>query len=263
MTRGGSHQRTQHLAGAGCDGASAPSSSSPRRSASSSGRCSACSGVRCSWVAFTERDYAAIVFSFPLARSRLLLAGRVMDKLGTRRGFAVAVGVWASQPWRMPRPTGPGTALSNSSAGRSTQKSATFAPSIVLLLGAAAGFGRPPRWAWERPATSRPPSRRSPSGSRQERALATGIFTRHQRRCARQPLVVPWIVSRWGWRWAFHHWRARLPGVLAAALSLTADHPARSARADYIRSDPPDPPGTIVGVVFPHRQTWAFALGSF
>ena len=40
-----------------------------------------------------ERIYAAIVFTFQLAYAiGLLLAGRIMDKLGTRRGFAIAVG---------------------------------------------------------------------------------------------------------------------------------------------------------------------------
>src|SRR3989475_5159984 len=43
-----------------------------------------------------ERIYAAIVFSFQLAYAiGLLLAGRVMDKIGTRRGFAIAVVLWS------------------------------------------------------------------------------------------------------------------------------------------------------------------------
>src|ERR1043166_7755212 len=45
---------------------------------------------------FSEVDYAAIVFSFQLAYAiGFPMAGRIMDTLGTRRGFALAVGVWS------------------------------------------------------------------------------------------------------------------------------------------------------------------------
>ena len=44
-----------------------------------------------------ERIYAAIVFSFQLAYAiGLLLAGRVMDRIGIRLGFAIAVILWLS-----------------------------------------------------------------------------------------------------------------------------------------------------------------------
>ena len=45
---------------------------------------------------WTERDYAAIVFTFQLAYAiGLLLAGRVMDKLGTKKGFTLAILLWS------------------------------------------------------------------------------------------------------------------------------------------------------------------------
>src|SRR6187399_426792 len=45
---------------------------------------------------WTETDYADIVFSFQLAYAiGLLLAGRFIDRVGTRIGFAVAVFVWS------------------------------------------------------------------------------------------------------------------------------------------------------------------------
>ena len=46
--------------------------------------------------AWTERDYAAIVFTFQLAYAiGLLVSGRVMDKLGTRVGFMLAIVLWS------------------------------------------------------------------------------------------------------------------------------------------------------------------------
>src|SRR5262245_7702496 len=46
--------------------------------------------------AWTERDYAAIVFTFQLAYAiGLLVSGRIMDKLGTKLGFTLAIGLWS------------------------------------------------------------------------------------------------------------------------------------------------------------------------
>ena len=45
---------------------------------------------------WTEMDYADIVFFFQLAYAiGLLLAGRMIDRLGTKLGFTVAIVVWS------------------------------------------------------------------------------------------------------------------------------------------------------------------------
>ena len=45
---------------------------------------------------WSEIDYADIVFAFQLAYAiGLLLAGPVMDRIGARRGFIVAIVVWS------------------------------------------------------------------------------------------------------------------------------------------------------------------------
>ena len=45
---------------------------------------------------WSEIDYGDIVFAFQLAYGvGLLLAGRLMDRLGARRGFTVAILIWS------------------------------------------------------------------------------------------------------------------------------------------------------------------------
>src|SRR5262252_707774 len=46
---------------------------------------------------WSEIDYSNIIFAFQLAYAvGLLVAGRVMDRLGSRKGFSVAVVVWSA-----------------------------------------------------------------------------------------------------------------------------------------------------------------------
>ena len=45
---------------------------------------------------FDERAYAAIVFSFQAAYAvGMLLSGRIMDRIGVRVGFSIAVILWS------------------------------------------------------------------------------------------------------------------------------------------------------------------------
>src|SRR3989442_3152708 len=55
-------------------------------------------------IGFNEIDYGNIVFAFQLAYAiGLLLVGRLMDRMGTRKGFSLAVLVWSiaatPHPW--------------------------------------------------------------------------------------------------------------------------------------------------------------------
>ncbi len=222
---------------------------------------------------FSERDYAAIVFSFQLAYAiGLVLAGRLMDKLGTRRGFAIAVGLWslaamahAAANW-FPGLLFPTLLLSDPAA-----KPPTFAPSLILLSSAAAGFALA-RFALgigeagNFPACIKTVAEWFP---RRERALATGIFNSGSNVGAIiTPLTVPWIASHWGWEWAFLATGAIGFVWLAFWLPMyrpPAEHPKLSpAELALIRSDPPDP---VINIpwrkLLPHRQTWAFAIGKF
>ena len=176
---------------------------------------------------WTEADYGDIVswFSFAYAFG-FLVAGRVIDWIGVRRGLAGAVVAWSIAAI--------GHAFARTAAGFSfaramlgVSESAIFPGSIKTVA----------EWFPQR-----------------ERALATGIFNAGTNTGAiLTPLVVPWIALRWGWQWAFVATGAlgflwlllwiplyRNPGV--------ADTSVAGARVPWVS-------------LFRHRQTWAFIVG--
>jgi ACS family hexuronate transporter-like MFS transporter len=82
------------------------------------------------------------------------------------------------------------------------------------------------------------------------------------------PLAVPWIALHWGWQWAFV--ATGLLGFVWVAWWLWIyhppdEHPSISAvELAHIASDPAESTASIPWVrLFPHRQTWAFAVGKF
>ncbi|MGH7494754.1 MAG: MFS transporter [bacterium] len=213
---------------------------------------------------FSELDYAAIVFSFQLAYAvGLLLAGRVMDRMGTRMGFALALIVWSL--------AAVAHAAANLFPDLQVPSVLINPPSIVLLSGAAAGFALA-RFvlglgeAGNFPAAIKTVAEWFP---KRERALATGIFNSGTNVGAViTPLVVPWITLHWGWQWAFIATGAI--GFLWLFFWLPLYHPPGEhprlspTELAHIRSDPPEPVTPIPWIkLFPHRQTWAFTIGKF
>ena len=191
---------------------------------------------------WTERDYGRIVFSFQLAYAiGLLLMGRLMDWLGTRKGFSFALIFWSLAAMAH--------ALARTVFGFSVAR-------FALGLGEAGNF----------PASIKTVAEWFP---KKERALATGIFNSGTNVGALlTPIVVPWITINYGWQWAF---------IITGALGLlwlvfwlplyrTPDEHPKVSQAElaYIRTDPPDPPVRVPFTrLLPHRQTWAFALAKF
>lgn len=193
-------------------------------------------------IGWTEVEYSWIVFSFQTAYAiGLLVVGRLMDWLGTRKGFSIAVVFWSIAAM--------GHALASSVMGFSFAR-------FMLGLGEAGNF----------PASIKTVAEWFP---KKERALATGIFNSGTNIGAVvTPIVVPWITLSLGWRWAFI-----LTGTLGfiwlifwlAFYRKPQEHPKLSkAEFDYIQCDPPDRAVKIPWArLFPHRQTWAFAIGKF
>jgi ACS family hexuronate transporter-like MFS transporter len=214
-----------------------------------------------------ERIYAAIVFSFQLAYAiGLLLAGRVMDKLGTRLGLALAVVLWsvaaiahAGAHWF------PGLQLPTLNLDAKTGLT------IVMLTGAAAGFGLARFFLGLAEAGNFPASIKAVAEwfPKKERAFATGIFNSGSNVGALlTPIAVPWITLHWGWEAAFVATGAL--GFLWLVFWLMfyrepEKHPRLSAaELAYIRSDPAEQTTPIAwSRLIGYRQAWAFAIGKF
>jgi len=189
---------------------------------------------------WTEIDYSNLVIAFQAAYALgLVIIGRVIDKLGTRLGYALAMIFWSLASM--------GTALGNSLTSFGISR-------VALGLGEAAVF----------PASIKAVAEWFP---KKERALATGIFNAGTSIGAMlTPVVVPWINARWGWRGAFVGVGAL--GFIWLGFWLwiyrkPEDH-SRLSQAEfaYIRSDPQPPPGKVKwAALLPLRQTWAFVAG--
>jgi ACS family hexuronate transporter-like MFS transporter len=210
---------------------------------------------------WSEIDYSDIVFSFQLAYAiGFIFAGRLMDRIGTKRGFALALTVWsvAAVAHAAATTIGPAAAALLGIVGLhySASVAGFIAARFALGLGEAGNF----------PAAIKTVAEWFP---RSERAFATGLFNAGTNIGAiLTPAVVPFITVRFGWRWAFI-----VTGMVGFAwLALwwsSYDRPDRHARVGaaelaHIRSDPPDP---VVHVAWksllPHRQTWAVAMAKF
>src|SRR6266851_875381 len=195
-------------------------------------------------IAFGWNDvlYGHLVTVFQLAYALgMLCMGRLIDRLGTRIGYAVAMVFWSIA----------------SMAHASANSFLTFA-----IARAALGFGE----AGVFPASIKSVAEWFP---KKERALATGIFNAGTSVGAIvTPLLAPWMASLWGWRSTFLFTGALGFIWLIFWLLLYRkphEHPRVSrAELDYIRSDPSESVGKIKwSALLPHRQTYTFVVGKF
>ncbi len=215
---------------------------------------------------WTESDYSWIVFAFQTAYAiGLLFVGNLMDKIGTKKGFSLSIIVWSIgallHAWAVPL----GVAVVGALAWFGTG-SATFGLSASVIGFMIARFILGIGEAGNFPASIKTVAEWFP---KKERALATGIFNSGTNIGAlATPLLVPLIVYYWGWYEAF---------IITGAIGFIwlifwlifyrkpEEHPHLSkAELEYIQSDPVEPTVKIPWKnLFPHRQTWAFAIGKF
>lgn len=191
---------------------------------------------------FHSVQYSYMTTAFQVAYGiGLLIAGRLTDRLGTRKGFALAIVIWS---------------LAAMAPGAATG-TATFGAAMFFLgLGEAANF----------PACIKTVAEWFP---KRERALATGVFNSGANIGALVvPLVVPFLYNVLGWRGAFAITGALGFLWLAFWLAIYAkpeEHRSVSAEElALIRSDPAESTESVPwGRLFPLRETWAFAIGKF
>ena len=193
-------------------------------------------------IGWTESQYGYIVGAFQFAYAiGLLLAGRLVDKLGTRIGYVIIMAFWSVASM--------GHALASSALGFGIAR-------FFLGLGEAGSF----------PAAIKATAEWFPQ---RERSLVTGIFNSGTNIGAIiAPALIPWLTLRFGWRAAFL--ATGFFGAIwivwwVARYQSPADHPRVSpSELQYIREDRPAPTAQIPwSKLLGYRQTWAFAGAKF
>ncbi|MEG0601960.1 MAG: MFS transporter [Mucinivorans sp.] len=201
---------------------------------------------------WTEADYGRItgVFTFVYAIS-MLFAGRLIDYLGTRRGYAWSIIVWSVGAMVH--------ALSRGTAGFMVARG-------VLGVGESGNF----------PAAIKATAEWFP---KKERALATGIFNSGSNIGAiLAPLTVPFIAAAWGWQMAFiiiggigFLWLVAWLLIYGSPLQKLQKGQLSQGEYDYINADQTadqaqadqDAKRMSWGKLLTFRQTWAFVVGKF
>jgi len=191
---------------------------------------------------WNEIQYGHLVLAFQAAYAAgMLLVGRLIDRLGTRLGYALAMIFWS-------------LASIAHAAGKSF--------SSFVVARSFLGFGE----AGVFPASIKTVAEWFPN---QERSFAIGIFNAGTNLGAIvTPFLVPVISKYWGWRWAF---------VVTGGLGFVwlafwmrlyrrpEDHPRLSqAELEYIRSERIRPIARAQWIALARcRQAWAFIAGKF
>ncbi|MFZ0661881.1 MAG: MFS transporter [Acidobacteriaceae bacterium] len=194
-------------------------------------------------IGLTEINYGYIVDAFQVAYAiGLLVAGRLVDRIGTRISFILIMVVWSLSSM--------GHALANTAMEFGIAR-------FFLGLGESGNF----------PAAIKTIAEWFPQS---ERSLATGIFNSGANVGAvLAPLIVPWVTIEFGWRAAFLS-----TGIFSALWILwwwryyrkPTDHPTLTSRElqhiykeAAVQMGPSTPWVRLLG----YRQTWAFSAAKF
>lgn len=192
-------------------------------------------------IGWSEIEYGHIVTAFQAAYAiGMVLFGRVIDLIGTKHGYSLAMAVWSLAAMAH--------ALARSAIGFGAAR-------FALGFGEAGNF----------PAAVKAVAEWFP---RRERALATGLFNAGSNIGAViAPAVVPWLTLRYGWQAAFVAVGAI--GFIWMAFWAVYYHAPRSSprvspeELALIHSDAPEPAAEKIPWcdLLRYRQAWAFIVG--
>lgn len=191
---------------------------------------------------WSESDFANIVFWFQVAYAIGYISfGRIVDKVGARLGYAVAIVIWT---------------ISHMAHGLASGVTSFAVARFGLGIGESGNF----------PAGIRAVTDWFPQ---KERAFAIGLFNAGANVGAIiTPLLVPALVLMFDWRAAFY-----ITGIFGIVWLIAwwaiYRHPTEHSRVSaaelsWIQQDPADPVEQIGWAkLVGKRETWAYALGKF
>lgn len=194
-------------------------------------------------IGFDQLQYGYIITAFEGAYALgLLVVGRIIDKIGTKKGYAGSLFVWTIAAM--------GHAFVQTAFGFGVAR-------FFLGLGESGNF----------PAAIKATAEWFP---KKERALATGFFNSGANVGAIvAPLLVPWLTLKYGWPAAFIFTGALGFIVLVIWLWMykLPEYHSRVSESElaYIKSDPIENDQVKVPwlKLLKYRQTWAFVIGKF
>lgn len=200
-----------------------------------------------------ELNYSTVVICFQLAYAiGMLLSGRIIDKVGTKKGYAYSLIGWSF-------------AAIGHAFGHHTWSFGLWR--ALLGVTEAGNF----------PAANKAIAEWFP---KKERAFATGLYNSGANVGAIiAPLTVPFIAAAWGWEWAFVLtgavgllWLVFWYKVYGSPSAKLANGQMSQPEYNYIHSDIDEQEAERADIakervswfrLLTFRQTWAFVVGKF
>lgn len=200
-----------------------------------------------------ELNYSRVVICFQIAYALgMLLAGKIIDKVGTKSGYA-----WSLIGWSV--------AAIGHAFGHHTWSFGFWRAALGITE--AGNF----------PAANKTIAEWFP---KKERAFATGLYNSGANiGSIVAPLCVPYIAKHWGWEWAFILtgvvglvWLAFWYALYAPPAAKLQSGKLKQAEYDYIHSDVDEQEVEKIEAgkakvswfkLLTFRQTWAFFVGKF